>query len=116
MGDRDEDGDRRNELIQAQPRAPHRDHLGIGRQPAEGDQDGEQHRHRDGHLEEGRQDVAQEAQDVHDGNTARHDELDQLQETRDEQDEREDGEPERERDHDLPKDITVENPGHSSAV
>ena len=53
-----------DELVEAQPRAAHRDHLGVGREAPEGDEDGEQHRHRHRHLEERRHEVAEEAEDA----------------------------------------------------
>ena len=115
-GQRDEDGHRRHELVEAQPRAAQRHHLGVGRESSEGDQDGEQHRHGDGDLEERRHDVGEESQDAREREAAAHHQLDQLEQPGDEQHEREDGEAEGEREDDLPEDVSVEDPGNRARV
>ena len=109
--ERHEDRDRGHQLVEAQPRAAQCHHLGVRRQPAERDQDREQHRHRNGHLEKSGHDVREEPQDARERQAAAHDELDQLQQPGDEQDEGEDGEAEGEGDEDLAEDVPVEDLG-----
>ena len=106
---RDEDGHGGHELVEAQPRAAERYHFGVRREPPEGDQDREQHRHRNGYLEERRHDVGEEPHDDRERKAAAHDQLDQLEEPGDEQDEGEDAEAEGEGEEDLPEDVPVED-------
>jgi hypothetical protein len=108
----DEDHDRRHELVDAQPRAAHGDHLGVGGKASEGDEDGEQHRHRDGHLEERGHQVGHQEHDLHRRKSPADHELDQLEQPRDQQDEGEDAEPEEERRHNFLEYIAVEDLPH----
>jgi len=111
-GQRDEDGDRRDELVQAQARAAEGHHLRVGGESPESDQDGEQHGHRYGHLEKRRHDVGDEPQNMEQRDAAAHYQLDQSEQPRDQQDGGEHRQPEHEGGEYLAEDVMVNDLPH----
>ena len=110
--DHHEDRDGGDQLVEAQARAAKSNHLGVGGEPAEGNQNGEEHRHGKRHLQEGGEDVGEETQHADERHAPVDDELDQLDQPCDEEDEREEREPKRERDKDFTEDVAMDDPHH----